>query len=81
MVAIPGSSKNISNLDIMRVTGGFLTAFSAISMALVVFVLPGYSILVAFEVLILFTLLITGMVILIAGEVTRWRRNRAAAKE
>jgi hypothetical protein len=75
MVAIPGPRNNI---DLMRLTGGFLAGFSAVLMPLVLFVLPGNcSVVAVFEVAVLFILFVVGLIVLIVGQALSWRKKRS----
>ncbi len=78
MVAVPGPQNNI---DLTRLTGGFIAAFSLVMGLLVLFVVPGggCSFLGAIELLILAFLLLTGISIFLFGHIRVWRKRRSQA--
>ncbi len=74
MVAIPRPQNDI---DTMRITGGFIAAFSLIMGLLVLFVIPGggCSFLGGIELLILACLFLVGLFIFIFGQIKRHRKG------
>ncbi len=78
MVAVPGPQNNI---DLTRLTGGFIAGFSFVMGLLVLFVVPGggCSFLGAIELLILAFLFLMGISIFLFGHIRVWRKRRSQA--
>ncbi len=79
MVAIPGPQNNI---DLIRLTGGFIAAFSFVMGLLVLLVIPGggCSFLGAIELLILAVLFLMGLSLFLFGHIRIWKKRRSQAR-